>query len=382
MRAHVALLFIAACCAATARGGQPQPTAAADAPLPSGRLMTPEKVTDHIWVMRQPDRLWSAVIGNVEIIEQSDGVVLVDSGGTIADGRDVVAAVAKLTPKPIKAVIITHWHNDHPLGVPGILERFPKARIIATEWTKRLMGQVEVLNTGIGHPDPKLRDNRLKAAEERAAVYRKSADDPALPMEVRRQYAIEAAWVLERVQRQLANYVVLPTETFTELLTIDDPVAPVEALFLGRGNTRGDALAWLPRQKVMISGDIVVLPTPYGFSDTITQPWMATLDRMEKYDFHYLVPGHGRVQRDRAYLATLRWSVADIRRQAGALAKTPATAEDAARRFDRSEQRRRFGASDPWTKRWLDEYWLDGMFETAFKQARGLPLQPGVDGGD
>src|SRR6476659_1653354 len=130
------------------------PASAIDPSLPSGRLMPPEAVTDHVWVMRQPDRLWAAVIGNVEIVEQSDGVVLVDSGGTISDGEDVVAAVAKLTPKPIKAVIITHWHNDHPLGVPGILERFPKARIIATEWTKRLMGQVEVLNTGIGHPDP------------------------------------------------------------------------------------------------------------------------------------------------------------------------------------------------------------------------------------
>ena len=88
--------------------------------------MPPEKVADHVWVMRQPDRLWAAVIGNVTIVEQSDGVVLIDSGGTVPDGREVVEAVAQLTPKPIKAVAITHWHNDHPFGVPAILDRFPE----------------------------------------------------------------------------------------------------------------------------------------------------------------------------------------------------------------------------------------------------------------
>src|SRR3712207_2276177 len=87
-----------------------------------GHLMDPEKVADRIHAMRQPDRIWSAVIGNVTIVEQSDGVVLVDSGGTLADGRQVAAAVRALTSKPVKAVAITHWHNDHPLGVRGILE--------------------------------------------------------------------------------------------------------------------------------------------------------------------------------------------------------------------------------------------------------------------
>ncbi|MBV9884869.1 MAG: MBL fold metallo-hydrolase, partial [Sphingomonadaceae bacterium] len=62
-----------------------------------------------------PDYL-GRVIGNVSIIEQSDGLVLVDSGGTIADGRRVVAYIRSFTRKPVKAILITHWHGDHPLG--------------------------------------------------------------------------------------------------------------------------------------------------------------------------------------------------------------------------------------------------------------------------
>lgn len=372
------LIVVSACQAEPTAPAAESPTGAS---MPSGRLMPPEPVTDRVWVMRQPDRVWAAVIGNVEIIEQSDGVVLVDSGGTIADGEDVVAAVARLTPKPIKAVIISHWHNDHPLGIPAVLAKFPKARIIATDWTAKVMAYPDVLQTGIGRPDAKLAKTRFDEAVERSQDYLKSARDPALSAKERHEFAIEAAWVVERAKRQLNNFVALPTEGFADKLTIDDPVTPVEAHYLGRANTRGDAIVWLPRQKVIIAGDAVVLPTPYGFNN-LEQPWMATLDRIEKYDFRILIPGHGKVQHDRSYLATLRWSMDDIRRQAQTLAKTNATPEQALKRFDRTQERRRFGANDGWTQRWLDAYWLDGMFAVALQQARGLPLESGIDGGE
>lgn len=381
MRFYATGLLITAALMTPACGSQAPKAVPERRSADDGRLMPPEKVADHVWVMRQPDRVWSAVIGNVEIIEQSDGVVLVDSGGTIADGRDVVEAVAKITSNPIKAVIITHWHNDHPLGIPAILERFPKARIISTATTAKLMADPEILGVGVGATDRKRAEERMKGLEERRADYLKSSRDPNLSPAVQREYANEAAWVIARAKRQMTNYVVLPTETFTDRLLIDDPRTPVEALYLGRANTKGDAFAWLPRQKVMITGDAVVAPEPYGFTNPI-QPWLATLDRLEGYDFGTLIPGHGKVQRDRTYLATLRWSMNDMRRQATEFARSGATPEEAAKRFDKFEHQRRFAANDAWTKRWLDNYWLDGMFATAFRQAKGIPLGEGIDGGD
>lgn len=380
MRIQFALLVTAALVAPACHSQSANPVPEQRAPA-DGRLMPPEKVSEHVWVMRQPDRVWSAVIGNVEIIEQSDGVVLVDSGGTIPDGRDVVTAVARLTPKPIKAVVITHWHNDHPLGVPAVLERFPKARIIATATTAKLMADPEILGVRVGDTDSKRAEQRMKGAEARSLNYLQSSKDPKLSPSVKAEYANEAAWVMTRARRQMTNYVALPTETFTDRLVIDDPLTPVETLYLGKANTKGDAFVWLPREKVMIAGDAVVAPSPYGFANPI-QPWLATLDSLESFDFKVLIPGHGKVQRDRAYLGTLRWSMNDIRRQAADLAKSGATPEQAAERFDRSEQQRRFGATDAWTQRWLNAYWLDGMFETAFKQAKGEPLGEDVDGGD
>src|SRR4029079_7969028 len=245
MRSTIASLLLVAGIPADAAPGTPA-TAREDC---VGGLMPPEKVVPHIWVMRQPDRLWAAVIGNVEIIEQSDGVVLMDSGGTIADGRETVRPVRRLPPKPIKAVGITHWHNDHPLGIPGILESFPHARVIATPATAEYM-KTE-LKTGGGKADPQLDAARRKTAADNVKALTEESRKASNPPAMRRQYAIEAKWIGQRVKRQMGNYVVLPTETVADRLVIEDPVAPVEFRFLGVGNTHGDMIAWMPRQRVV-----------------------------------------------------------------------------------------------------------------------------------
>ena len=82
-----------------------------------------------------PDYLGPAT-GNVTVIEQTDGVVLIDSGASAAHGRRVVQFVRTLTGKPVKAVLLTHWHNDHPLGVSEIRAAWPRVRIVATERTR------------------------------------------------------------------------------------------------------------------------------------------------------------------------------------------------------------------------------------------------------
>ncbi len=345
---------------------------AAEARNPAdGRLMPPEKVADHAWVMRQPDRLWAAVIGNVTIVEQADGVVLIDSGGTVPDGREIVQAVARLTPKPIKAVVITHWHNDHPFGVPAVLERFRNARVFGTAATRDFI-QSETA-TGVGSADKALNDARYVRAQNTIRDLRKEMADPKVPADMRAQYDIEARWIAARAARQLENYAVLPTETVSDRMVIDDPLAPVELLFLGTGNTRGDLVAWLPRQRLVATGDIVVAPTPYGFTVS-TRPWLETLAKLEQLPFEILVPGHGRVQHDRAYLDTLKWSMREIASKASAAAADGAvTKEQAVAAFDRKPHESRFGANDAWTRKWLNDYWLEGMFGTAFDEARGTP---------
>jgi glyoxylase-like metal-dependent hydrolase (beta-lactamase superfamily II) len=128
----------------------------------------------------------------------------------------------------------------------------------------------------------------------------------------------------------------------------------------------------MPKQKAVATGDIVVLPTPYGF-DVSTKPWLETLRRLEQLPFTTLIPGHGKVQHDRKYLATLEWSMRDIVNHAAAAAAVSGkTKEQAFAEFDQKAEQARFGAKDAWTKKWLNDYWLQGMFETAFDEAKGI----------
>ena len=368
MRQLVIVLAAAAISSGAACSTQSSPVEQAR-PQEDGRLMPPERLAPQIWYMRQPPRIWSAVIGNVGIVEQSDGVVLIDSGGSIPDGRDVVAEVAKLTAKPIKAVAITHWHNDHPLGVPAILEKFPKARIIATADTARMMAEIMGKNTAIGHSDPALDKVRAQTSETRAREYDDQSRDPARSAEERREYAVEAKWVRARVKRQMGNYVALPTETFTDRLLIDDPAAPVELRFLGAANTGGDLIAWLPRQRILFTGDAVVAPSPYGFNVSV-KSWRAVLAKVEQFDFATLVPGHGEAQHDRSYLDTMTWSMGDLDRQVRASVAKGLSVEQAVKAIDSREQIARFKADTPWARTWLAGYWIEPVAASIYQEIK------------
>ena len=340
-----------------------------------GHLMEPERVADRIHAMRQPDRIWSAVIGNVTIIEQSDGVVLIDSGGTLADGRQVAAAVRALTSKPVKAVAITHWHNDHPLGVRGIVEAWPRARIISTEAAKKRMIEVMGRNVGIGRNDPRLDTARLNSGNARIAEYEANARDPRLSEEERREFAADARYMKERLAEQVGSYVVLPTETFRDRLILADAGAPVELLVLGRANTDGDLVAWMPKQKVVATGDAVVAPTPYGFN-SYPADWIAVLEKIKGLGFARLVPGHGAVQADAAYVDKLISSLRDVRARVGPLVAEGVPQDEVRSRIDYADQVRRFAGDSAWAKRWFEAYWLEPITSSAWREAKGIPIEP------
>jgi glyoxylase-like metal-dependent hydrolase (beta-lactamase superfamily II) len=163
------------------------------------------------------------------------------------------------------------------------------------------------------------------------------------------------------------------TEAFDERLDLPDARTPIEVRFLGRANTDGDAIVWLPKQKVLISGDIVVAPFPFGFG-SYPADWLRTLDRIRAYDFEVLVPGHGRPQRDRAYLDRLSGAIAEVRAKVASLVAQGVSLEDARKRLDFTDQTRAFVGDDPWLRRWFSEYWSTPFLASAYKEAKGEPI--------
>lgn len=100
-----------------------------------GSVQETLRVAPGVWLLAQP-RFQVQPTGNVTVIEQADGLVLVDAGGSPGAGRRIVAAIRGLSRKPVKAIVITHWHGDHPQGLSELLKAWPEARTIATRATQ------------------------------------------------------------------------------------------------------------------------------------------------------------------------------------------------------------------------------------------------------
>jgi glyoxylase-like metal-dependent hydrolase (beta-lactamase superfamily II) len=277
-------------------------------------------------------------------------------------------------------VVITHWHNDHPQGVSAIRDVWPKARIIATEETKKgMLGPQLQPGPGgavIGLEPSADNERRLRQLiDERIAAFDKQLADPELTGDRRRQAEKAKRDYLAFVDNYKGTYVVPPTETFAGELTIDDPQVPVKVLFLGRANTAGDAVVWLPKQRTVVTGDIVVWPTPFGFF-SFPADWVQTLTKIKALDYATLIPGHGEPQTDTGYIDQLIGSIEDIRGQVGPLAKQGLSLEDVGKKVDFSRYAAIFG-TDERRKRLFKAYWTDPMTENAWKEARGVPVVQG-----
>ena len=82
------------------------------------------------------------------------------------------------------------------------------------------------------------------------------------------------------------------TLTFDHDFSIDLGNREVQVKFLGRGNTAGDAVVYLPKEKIVVAGDLVVYPIPYIY-DGYPSEWVQTLQNLAQLDADAIVPGHG-----------------------------------------------------------------------------------------
>ena len=336
------------------------------------------QVHPKVHLLSTPEEWYAAAIGNVTLIEHSDGFVVVDSGFNAANGRAVVRYAKSLSDKPIKAVLITHWHNDHPQGVSAIRDAFPKVRIIATRGTENGMRGPESYHVGY-KADAKFDRATANQAEQNKAAYQKLLEDPTTAPD-RKERIRKALGQFDVMTRDFTgSYIALPTETFDRELVIDDSEAPVRMRFLGRANTDGDAIAWLPKQKIVVSGDIVVSPYPFGFG-SYPADWIATIEKIKALGFTTLIPGHGAPQADAAFLDKVIASIRDLRAQVGPLARANMPLEEVRKKVDFSKSIALFGDT-PRVKANLQGLFFDPMIKSAYKEARGEAISQGdLDG--
>jgi len=95
------------------------------------------------------------------------------------------------------------------------------------------------------------------------------------------------------------------TLTFEHDFSVDIGDREVQVKFLGRGNTAGDAVVYLPKEKIAIVGDLVVYPIPYIYDGYPTE-WIRTMQNLGQLEADTIVPGHGPVMHDKMYIFLIR----------------------------------------------------------------------------
>jgi glyoxylase-like metal-dependent hydrolase (beta-lactamase superfamily II) len=145
----------------------------------------------------------------------------------------------------------------------------------------------------------------------------------------------------EIMRRQVTR----PTRTIADKRVIDLGGRTVELRHIAPGNTKGDMFLWLPEEKILATGDIVVHPTPYGFF-SYPRSWAAVLRELKAFDARYIVPGHGDIMTDAAYLELMADTMDLVATQVDAQVKAGKSLEETRAAMDWSSVEERFTDGD------------------------------------
>jgi glyoxylase-like metal-dependent hydrolase (beta-lactamase superfamily II) len=186
---------------------------------------------------------------NTGVIIGDDAVMVIDTQATPLMAQDVIRRIREVTDKPVKYVLMSHYHAVRVLGASA----YGAQEVIASQDTRDLIVER-------GAQDMKSEIERFPR------LFRAVESIPGL------------TW---------------PTLTFKGEMTVWLGELEVRLMQLGRGHTKGDTVAWLPQQKILFSGDLVEFgATPYA-GDAYFTDWPQTLDRIAALRPEKLVPGRG-----------------------------------------------------------------------------------------
>ena len=331
------------------------------------------KVADGIYLFTESFG-HAVVSGNSLVIVGDDGVAVVDTGHHPDLTRRMVADIKALTPKPVLYVVNTHWHNDHVAGNFIYAEAFPGVKFVAHAFTSQLMdtetrryqgpgctpfinAQIQplrdILASGQGPEGTPLTDARRARIQQVVADAEAGIEDCA-------KFRYKGADL-----------------TFEDRVTLRLGNRDAQVMFLGRANTAGDAVVYVPDAKVVATGDIVVHPFPFAFGSYIGE-WPVVLRKIVAMNATAIVPGHGPVMHDTSYLATTAELMESIDSQVRAAYRPGISVEDVRKAVDVSAYRKRICGDDPALLANFDNSVMGAGISRAYQAAKGQMEPEGV----
>jgi cyclase len=321
-------------------------TTSAQRPAADTATISKEELSPGVFLFRAPSSVdyWTA--SNTLVIVGTDEITVFDNSARPTTSRRIIAEIRKLSPHPVRTVINSHWHMDHWMGNAEYARAFPGVRFVATTQTRFFMEHMPLeffVNMVANDTSP--------AGKQMAAELRETK-------------------------------LVLPTLTYADSMTLWAGGRELH-LYSMVGDATGSAVLFLPAERILASGDVLVRSEdnrggqPWTTNSDKITPWLTSLRRLAAFDARITVPGQGAALRDPVYLnRSIELYDAIISQVHRAMRGGAARLDQVMPQVDLKRIRTEFTADDPALNAGFDRV-TTRLIQRVFQEAHdGLPGTP------
>ena len=244
------------------------------------------------------------VNSNAAVIVTGDGVVVVDSHSKPSAAQSLYKEIQGITNKPVRKIVNTHFHWDHWQGNQVYASANPGLEIVASQRTRENLTRPDAGVGGIPFIEKQLTTLPKEVDQLKDEITRATSPEVKARLESNLQQA--EAYLQELKDLKPA----LPTRTLTSTVTLHEQGREIQLHLLGRAHTDGDVFVYLPKEKVVVTGDAVIDWMPF-LNDGYPEDWVQTLTALEQLDFTHIIPGHG-VVLPKSHLTFFRGYLTDL----------------------------------------------------------------------
>ena len=330
-----------------------------------------DRVADGVYAIIHDRATEDWVHGNTGVIIGDDGVLVVDATYLPSRARADIALIRTVTDKPVRYLVLTHLHRDHNGGASAYRDAFPGVSVVSGADTRELISINRAATARADAASTSRLRGTLAALEGRLETGTDSTGRPLTPA---------ATTALERNVRERrvelddlsALRVIVPDVTVRHDLDLYLGTRRIEIRNRGRAHSPDDVTVYLPAERVLFSGDLVVQAQFLYAATSWPVEWARTLREIEATDVAALVPGHGPVLHDLSYTRATRELVEGVCAQVAEMLRQGLTLQQIQQRVDTKRLR---AASPAWVGAEKDDDWkqsIQFLVERTWHALRGL----------
>ena len=265
-----------------------------------------QRVADGVYVILHEHATDEWPHGNTGVVVGDNSVFVIDACYLPSRARADISLIRSVTRKPVKYLVITHWHMDHNNGIIAYTDSFPGVQVISE---RKSAEYITINSSWWGKSSAKENSAKRNAIGELEKEL-KLGKDTATGVAFTSEEIIKRKKIIDQRKNELQELstlkVIPPGKLFDKEMTVDLGNRKIVLKDWGKANSVHDVTFYLPVEKILSAGDIIVqIPIPFTF-ESWPNSWIKVIEDIEKMPLNAIVTGHGPVLTDLSYTKLLR----------------------------------------------------------------------------